>query len=106
MDFGIKTKIIKMDIFSALEDDEIDELLEILHSVSLNEGDKLFSQGDSSDNIYIVTKGILTIVHYKEGYGELMVNRIIEGELVGEMGVITGLPRTMSVYASSKVGSS
>ena len=103
MDFGIKTKIKKMDIFSALEDDEIDELLEILHSVSLNEGDKLFSQGDSSDNIYIVTKGILNIVHYKEGYGELMVNRIIEGELVGEMGVITGLPRTMSVYASSKV---
>ena len=67
MDFGIKTKIKKMDIFSALEDDEIDELLEILHSVSLNEGDKLFSQGDSSEKIYSVTKGRLTIVHYKEG---------------------------------------
>src|SRR3954454_10377151 len=66
---------------------------------SIPGGNVLFRRGDPSDTIFIVVSGLLA-VEMKSGDGaEHIVTRLGAGEIVGEMGCITGQPRTASLRA-------
>src|SRR5581483_11677831 len=62
-------------------------------------GSCLFSQGENSDSIYILASGMLGAYRVAAGGGEELLGRIGAGEIVGEIGFITGEPRMATVRA-------
>ncbi len=65
---------------------------------SLLDGEVLFREGDSADCAYIVDAGRLQISTHSES-GDVILCRLGAGEIVGEMGVIDGSPRTATAIA-------
>ena len=70
-----------------------------LERVALAAGATLFERGDDADALYVVASGRLRATTGKE-HGETVLAAIGPGELVGELGILVGAPRSASVYAA------
>ncbi len=78
----------------------------VLHAVAsqldwfgLPGGQVLFNRGDSEDSLYIVLSGRLG-AFLPDDYGnEVLVRQMTAGETVGEMALLSGLPRSATVAA-------
>ena len=75
---------------------EIEENLEVVH---LKGGERLFSQGDPGDSMYMVMGGRLRALGRADGVGERILGEISRGESVGELALITGEPRSAGIEA-------
>jgi len=62
-------------------------------------GQKLFGQGDPSDELYIVRTGRLGAFHHENGQEPSFLGIIRAGEPAGEMALIAGAPHSADVYA-------
>jgi NTE family protein len=68
--------------------------------VTLRSGELLFRQGDHGDAWYVVTSGRLAIVEpAHDGQADRVIGEVGRGEGIGEMALLTGQPRSASVYA-------
>lgn len=93
----------RIPFFTDLPLDELDRILAQLEVVNLRSGEILFREGDAGENMYIVVEGDLEILMAPDTDNELMLNRVPQGEYIGEMSLITGAPRTASVRAHGDV---
>jgi hypothetical protein len=66
---------------------------------ALKAGTVVFKAGDSADGMYIVRKGEL-VVYFEQGGKEVILAKIPEGGMVGEMALFDRMPRSASVKAS------
>lgn len=66
---------------------------------SLPGGQKLFGQGDASDQLFIVRTGRLGAFRREEGQEPHFLGIIRPGEPAGEMALIAGAPHSADVYA-------
>ena len=48
-------------IFSDLREDEIEQVVPLLHPVALAPGEQLFSEGDPGETLYVVERGECSI---------------------------------------------
>jgi CRP-like cAMP-binding protein len=62
--------------------------------VSLAAGETLFEQGDAGDTMYVVIAGDLTVL--LDGQN---IDTLTPGDLVGEMSLVDGSPRSATVRA-------
>ena len=78
-------------------------LCSLLNSLTYQEvkaGERFISQGDSGDYLFVVQDG--TCVAYVEKDGEIhTVGRLGKGDVVGEMAMLTGEPRSAHVEAET-----
>jgi len=86
------------------EPDGIEQLLrqhlgERCREVALARGEALFAQGDPADAIYLVTEGRLAVDQDCGDGTQMTVAHMRAGDLVGELGILTGGTRTASVAA-------
>lgn len=65
----------------------------------LTNGEPLFRQGDPGNELFLVVNGRLQIVHTSAEGEERILGEVSRGESVGEFSVLTGEPRTATVYA-------
>ena len=65
---------------------------------TLRKGDVLFRQGDDSDPVLRVRSGELEVIR-ESGRASFTLGHVLEGEWLGEMGVIERLPRSATVRA-------
>src|SRR5512132_2824493 len=93
----------RIPFFTDLPIDELDRILAQLDVVNLHSGEILFREGDAGEHMYIVVSGDLEILMAPDTDNELILNRIPQGEYIGEMSLITGAPRTASVRAHGDV---
>lgn len=70
--------------------------------VSLDADRRLFAEGDAPDALYIIREGTLRVMVDGPG-GPKTVAQMTEGGVVGEMGLLTGQPRTATVEADTPV---
>lgn len=68
---------------------------------ALAAGDVLFRQGDIGDSAFFIESGTLEVVD-DSGDTPRRIARLQAGDIVGEMALIDGLPRTASVIAESE----
>jgi CRP/FNR family transcriptional regulator, cyclic AMP receptor protein len=67
---------------------------------NFKKGDVLFRQGDDSDHVLRVRSGELEVIR-ENNRTSFTLGHVREGEWLGEMGVIEGLPRSATVLATS-----
>ena len=58
-------------------------------------------QGEDSDSLHIVVKGKVKVERTPSGGQSLLLAELVAGDIVGEMGVLNGDPRTATVTAET-----
>jgi signal transduction histidine kinase len=85
-------------LFAELPEDEVAALAATSRSVDLAPGQVLMSEGSPPDAMYVVTDGELEISRHSSG-ADLLLNVCGPGDLIGELGVAHGRPRSATVRA-------
>jgi NTE family protein len=67
--------------------------------VVLKRGELLFRRGDESDSAYLLATGRMNAIVEHPGGVEEVVGIIRRGESIGEMGLLSGQPRSLSIRA-------
>lgn len=93
----------RIPFFTDLPVDELDRIRDGMEVVNLKSGEILFREGDAGEHMYIVLSGNLEILMAPGTDDELILNRVPQGEYIGEMSLVTGAPRTASVRAYGDV---
>lgn len=91
----------RVELFSNLPDVELEKLARLVQERRYREDQMLFQQGDPGDALYIVTDGRVK-VFIREGNRETVLSFFGEGDVLGEMALLTGEPRSASAVATSE----
>ncbi len=70
-----------------------------LELIELPMGEVLFEQGEIGDSMYLLIAGVLGVKVRHEDGGETVIDKLAPGTLVGEMALISGRPRTATVFS-------
>jgi len=89
-------------IFYDLTDEEIRNLLELLHPRQLKKGDTLFQQGDPGGELFVVESGALGIAVTLDDGKNLEIAAFKKGDFFGEMSIFEKEPRSATCYAKSR----
>lgn len=79
-------------------------LLAVGGRVQFNDDDVLVLQGDVGDVLYILTGGMVKITVSAETGAETMLAVRSRGDLIGELSILDGMPRSATVRAVGTVG--
>ena len=85
-------------LFAELPQADVAALAATSRSVELAPGEVLMSEGSPPDAMYVVTEGEVEISRQSTG-AELLLNVCGPGDLIGELGVAHGRPRSATVRA-------
>lgn len=77
--------IVRVPIFNHLEEDQMHEIMGSTHSISYKKGEMLYSAGDKSDSLSIVSKGKIRIYRLSESGKEQLVRILYPGDFTGEL---------------------
>lgn len=86
-------------LFNVLDEATLKAVESALEPVCIPGGEILLRQGDPGDSLYILIYGRLQISVRTEDGGEEVVGEVGRGEVVGEMSVLTGEPRSATARA-------
>ncbi len=92
-----KSDLVKTFLAGVLSPEEIERIARLLKRVPFTRGETVFRQGEEGDNCYVVLSGKLEGRIEFEGGMPPQVFEIAPGALIGEMSLLTGLPRTATV---------
>ncbi|MGH1477313.1 MAG: patatin-like phospholipase family protein [Geminicoccales bacterium] len=94
------TTLRDVDFFEEIDDGTLTLLERHLTRLAIRAGGQLFAQGDESDALYVVVSGRLEVrVAADNGVEFRSVAQIGAGDVVGELGVLTGERRSAGTWA-------
>lgn len=99
---GIEVKrrlLARVPLFSGLAPDELDALGAVARTRVVRAREELFHKGDTGAQIYVVARGRLKALTTSEEGDDVVFNIHGPGEMLGEVALLTGLPRTATVSA-------
>ncbi|HEX5939916.1 MAG TPA: cyclic nucleotide-binding domain-containing protein, partial [Dehalococcoidia bacterium] len=65
-------------------------------------GETVIKQGEPPDDLYIIRSGTLDVVQDRTGTEGAVINKLVENDYFGEIGLIEQIPRTASVVTTSE----
>ncbi len=100
--FEVSFTILKeIDIFLPFSDEAISYLNHQMHSRHFAAGETIIKQGEAGDSLFIIAKGDVEIwVEFQDGKTAKIAN-VTAGDVVGEMALLTGEPRTASLICAT-----
>ena len=81
-------------LFAGLSPETIAHLAALTHRLDVPSGRRVFAAGDVPSHFYVVASGRLRVTA-----GERLVGYAGRGEPMGEVGILTGEPRSADVHA-------
>jgi CRP-like cAMP-binding protein len=93
--FFMRTKLLR-----AIPRSAVCSVLNSIFFRSVPAGGRLITQGDPGDSFFIIQRGACSVILEKGGE-RIFVTRLKEGDVVGEMAVLTGEPRNAHVEAET-----
>ncbi len=87
-------------MFKAIPAQAVCPLLNQMTRRALRAGQRLMTQGEDGETFFVIQEGYCTVSVERAGDAQL-INRLWEGDVVGEMAVLTGEPRGAHVDAES-----
>jgi signal transduction histidine kinase len=85
-------------LLSGLSDDKLDWLMEYGDYVTLHAGEVLMEEGSLGDAFYVTLEGEFEIIK-RSGTQDVVLNITSAGQMLGEMSLIEGAPRSATVRA-------
>jgi len=67
---------------------------------SVDKGQILFLEGDRSDSVLVLISGHMNVLRYSSGGDQFIVNTVVPGDTIGEVGVLSKGPRSATVQAT------
>jgi signal transduction histidine kinase len=89
----------QLPLFSGLSDEDIDHLYRMAEPVELQAGQVLMEEGDPGDSLYIAMEGQFEISK-RSGERDVVIAGCGAGDVIGEMSLLEGSPRTATVRAA------
>ena len=89
-------------LFERLGPQSAADLASTVEWIEVEDGQILFSQGDAADTMYLVQDGTLLACREEPGCAPAVVGRMGPGDLVGEIGLLTGGIRSATVRAAER----
>ena len=86
-------------LFNVLDQPTLQAVERELEWIRLPGGTTLFQQGDTGDSLYVLVHGRLSVSIVQQDGQEHPIGEVSRGEIVGEMAVLTGEPRSANVRA-------
>jgi len=93
----------KINLFNTLSPEEIDEIRPYLIPVSFKKKETIFSEGDPSEWLYIVTEGKVKITKLSHEGKELILEIISPYDFFGGVAVVKGFPYPANAIAMEDV---
>jgi CRP-like cAMP-binding protein len=90
----------RLPLFSGLSDEELDELYGMSETVELRAGQVLLKEGDPGNSLFIATEGEFEISR-RTGERDVVIAGSGAGDVIGEISLLEGSPRTATVRAVS-----
>jgi CRP/FNR family transcriptional regulator, cyclic AMP receptor protein len=66
----------------------------------LGRGQILFSEGERADSIVVLMSGHMKVLTYSSNGDEFIINTVLPGDTIGEIGVLSNGPRSATVQAT------
>ena len=92
-----------VDLFNSLHDDELIKIAEQLVYAPFVQGEIMMKQGAIAHWLYIIISGIADVFLELSDGERRKIGSVQGGSLLGEMGLMTGDPRSATVIAQSEV---
>ncbi|MFI5363149.1 MAG: patatin-like phospholipase family protein [Elusimicrobiota bacterium] len=86
----------RIPLFAGLSPEDLGKIAARLQPLSLPKGATLFREGDEPDAMYLIVSGQARRLRTRDGV-EGVVAFLSRGEVAGETGILTGIPRTSTV---------
>jgi CRP/FNR family transcriptional regulator, cyclic AMP receptor protein len=99
---GARTFLEGMPLFAGLGEASLLTLAREGRFARVEKGQFIFFQSDSSEKVYIVRSGLVSIVLESPDGREMVINEMHPGDFFGEVGVLTRQPRSTSAIARSE----
>lgn len=90
-------------LFNGFSEEELRQLAGQLRYAPFEAGDLISRQGAVAHWLYILTLGEVEVWHHYEGTDRQLLGRLSGGSFFGEMGLMTGAPRSATVVAATYV---
>jgi NTE family protein len=90
----------RIPLFAGLSPEDLGKIAARLQPLSLPKGATLFREGDEPDAMYLIVSGQARRLRSHGGV-ETVVAFLSRGEVAGETGILTGIPRTSTVKLDS-----
>ena len=90
----------RLELFEHLEPVQLKRLIFVSQRYQLQPDEYLFRQGDPMDGVFGIVKGEFSVI-LESTNGQIVAALQGPGDLVGEMAVISGEPRSASIRANS-----
>jgi NTE family protein len=88
-------------LFDGLGDSELEAIVRRLPRRHFKAGDEIWRQGEAGSSLLIIIDGLADVLVTDPGSGQVAtMARLRRGDVVGEMSLITGEPRSASVVAA------
>lgn len=93
----------RVELFSPLSDQEVVDMSQHLVHAPFNAGEVMTRQGATANWLYIITRGRADAIVETGDGRQIKVAEFTAGQVFGEMGLLTGSPRTATVIAREVV---
>lgn len=94
-----ETILDKSELFSGLPDAERARLSKQMRTSPVKKGQVIFDRGEKANGCYAVLEGAFKVAIISEDGEETLLAMLGEGDIVGEMGLLDGEPRSATVIA-------
>ena len=92
----------RVPLFRGLDDATIDDILSCMQGRRYAAGELICRQGEPSDSLFLLRSGVAqAFVTSLRSSTVTTIARLRPGDLIGEVGVVTNLPRSASVIAAA-----
>ncbi|GAB4518944.1 MAG: Crp/Fnr family transcriptional regulator [Parvularculaceae bacterium] len=96
---GLKWELKGHPFFGSLTEGDFDSLLSRARPAVYKARAQIFAQGAKSDSLFIILSGRIKIAAYSGSGAETVLTFMGAGDILGEMGVFSGAPRSAAAIA-------
>lgn len=91
-----------IDIFNGLDDENLAHIIERMKLKTVPKNNTLIIAGDSSNTLFIIKSGSVNVVASNENGKEVILSTLYAGDIVGELALLDGKPRSADVVTREK----
>ncbi len=99
----IRELLASVELFSEMNEEEIDDLTAVAQIKKLEKDNTIFHAGDPADAVFVVASGRVKVVITSSDGKEFILTVLGAGQVFGEMALLESAPRSASVVTLSAV---